>query len=149
VLAFGLDPESNVDGFNPGADVYELNEARRQNLISRQLELNYQMLWLSGHAGVWGGEPPVRQPIGHESIQVSPNKWIYRPLYAEDVKLNNQQRTAPENLPAPAPRTQPQVQPQKQPAANAPQAPGPIDAKPGDRMPPKPETKKVPRPRVF
>ena len=25
-----------------------------------------------------------RQPIGHESLQTGPNRWEYRPLYAED-----------------------------------------------------------------
>ena len=26
----------------------------------------------------------ARQPIGHESLQTGPNRWEYRPLYAED-----------------------------------------------------------------
>jgi hypothetical protein len=26
----------------------------------------------------------VRQPIGHESLQTGPNRWEYRPLYADD-----------------------------------------------------------------
>jgi hypothetical protein len=36
---------------------------------------------------LYGGDPagqPVRQPIGHESLQTGPNRWEYRPLYAGD-----------------------------------------------------------------
>jgi hypothetical protein len=35
----------------------------------------------------YGGDPAgqsVRQPIGHESLQTGPNRWEYRPLYADD-----------------------------------------------------------------
>ena len=152
-FAWGLDPESNVDGFNPGADAEEINEARRQNLISRQLELNYQMLWLSGHAGIWGSEPPVRQPIGHESIQVSPNKWIYRPLYAEDVQPKAEVLPVPQNPAAPPAAQQPPKQSPApgNPVAPNPSAPAPADAMHGDHVPPKAVPKKVPArgPRVF
>jgi hypothetical protein len=37
--AAGLDPEANTDGFDPAAESYRINEARRLNEISRQLEL--------------------------------------------------------------------------------------------------------------
>jgi hypothetical protein len=35
---------------------------------------------------VYGGysDSAVRQPIGHESRQTGPNRWEYRPLYADD-----------------------------------------------------------------
>jgi hypothetical protein len=31
----------------------------------------------------------VRQPIGHESLQTGPNRWEYRPLYADDDRALN------------------------------------------------------------
>jgi hypothetical protein len=33
--------------------------------------------------GTYAGQS-VRQPIGHESLQTGPNRWEYRPLYADD-----------------------------------------------------------------
>lgn len=103
----GLDGESNTDGYNPAALGDELGEARRQAIISRQIELVDRMNWsafygcLLGPFEPWVSEPGdiwgypqderVRQPIGHESGQTGPNRWNYRPIYPEDV----------ETLPAP------------------------------------------------
>ena len=43
-----LDPEANTDGFSPAAEIDEINEARRRDLIARQLDLNlqYELVWL-------------------------------------------------------------------------------------------------------
>ena len=100
----GVDPESNTDGFNPAPQIDDVNEARRQDLIARQVDLNYRMIWAAGYGppypdpfepwprvpgDVWGypRPRPIEQPIGHESLQVGPNKWIYRPLYARPEEL--------------------------------------------------------------
>lgn len=32
----------------------------------------------------YSASPAVRQPIGHEQLQTGPNRWEYRPLYADD-----------------------------------------------------------------
>lgn len=123
-LAGGLDPESNTDGFDPGAEAHRRGEARRLNNIARQLDTVYRMQWEFPY---FPGEAPVRQPIGYESKQVAPDRWIYRPIYAEDVAPQGETLPAPEALPAPV---------QNGPAAR-PQAPAPADARPGDRIPPK------------
>jgi hypothetical protein len=34
--------------------------------------------------GGYSTDSEVRQPIGHESLQTGPNRWEYRPLYADD-----------------------------------------------------------------
>ena len=98
-MAGPIDPESNTDGFSPAAEIDDANEARRRDLIARQLDLNLQMIWASGYGPQVGdgcepwtsvpgdtrGYPrprPIEQPIGHESAQTGPNRWIYRPLYA-------------------------------------------------------------------
>lgn len=120
----GLDPESNTDGFDPGAEAYRLGEARRLNNIARQLDTVYRMQWEYPY---FPGEPPVRQPIGYESKQLGPNRWLYRPIYAEDVAPAAETLPTPEPLPVP---------PQNGPAAK-PQAPAPADAVPGDFIPPK------------
>jgi hypothetical protein len=120
----GLDPESNTDGFNPAAEAYRLGEARRLNNIGRQLDTVYRMQWEFPY---FPGEPPVRQPIGYESKQVAPNRWIYRPIYADDVAPKAETLPAPEALPVPA----------KNGAAAKPQAPAPADAVPADLIPPK------------
>lgn len=99
-VAGPLDPEANTDGFSPAADIDDANEARRRDLIARQLDLNLQMNWFSGYGtqcrdpfqpwqtvpgDIWGypRPRPIEQPIGHESAQTGPNRWTYRPLYAE------------------------------------------------------------------
>ncbi len=99
-VAGPLDPETNTDGFSPAADIDDANEARRRDLIARQLDLNLQMNWFSGFGpqcldpfepwqsvpgDIWGypRSRPIEQPIGHESAQTGPNRWTYRPLYAE------------------------------------------------------------------
>jgi hypothetical protein len=119
----GLDPESNTDGFDPGAEAYRLGEERRLSDIARQLDTVYRMQWEYPY---FPGEPPVRQPIGYESKQVAPNKWIYRPIYAEDVAPAGETLPMNELLPSPA---------QNGPAAK-PQAPAPADAARGDLIPP-------------
>lgn len=130
----GLDPESNTDTFDPAADSHRVNEARRRNAIARQLDLIYLMQWENPY---FAGEGPIRQPIGYESKQVSPSRWIYRPIYSEDVAP-----PANESLPEPG-------------AANAPAAkpfgPSPADAAAGDFIPPKaaPNTPPARGPRKF
>jgi hypothetical protein len=95
----GIDSESNTDGPSPAAEIYSINETQRQAQVAQQLDLNYRMLWSSGYGPwyperlepgfIWGyrrGVMPIEQPIGHQSEQVAPNRWIYRPLYARDVE---------------------------------------------------------------
>ena len=140
--AAGLDPESNTDGFDPAAQSYRINEARRLNAIARQLDLTYQMQWENPY---FPGGPPIRQPIGYESKQVSPREWIYRPIYAEDVVPESDASSEP--LPRPATNKAPSA---KAPSAR-PQAPAPADAVPGDLIPPKDAPQGPPRrgPREF
>jgi hypothetical protein len=135
--AGGLDPESNTDGFDPAAQSYRTAEARRLNAMARQLDLTYRMQWENPY---FPGGPPIRQPIGYESKQVSPREWIYRPIYAEDVVPESEKSTEP--LPRPATRKTPLARPQ---------LPAPADAVPGDLIPPK-DAPKVPAlrgPREF
>jgi hypothetical protein len=132
-LLAGIDQESNTDGFDPAADSYRINEARRQNAIARQLELNYRMMW---EFGVDPANPPVAQPIGHESKQVGPNKWIYRPVYPEEVQVQPIPAEGPELLPPPAAAPidiGPVAPTQKVPRA----LPKPADARPKDFIPPR------------
>lgn len=130
----GLDPESNTDTFDPAADSHRVNEARRRNAIARQLDLIYLMQWENPY---FAGEGPIRQPIGYESKQVSPNRWIYRPIYPEDVAP-----TTNEALPEPGAASAPATQPG---------GPAPADAAPGDFIPPKavPNTPPARGPRKF
>ena len=126
----GIDAESNADGFNPAAQLYGIAEAQRLNRVARQLELNQFMIDSTYYepGDLWGpplGGPPTRRPIGYESKQIGPNRWMYRPLYAEDIAAGD-----PAELPAPGAellRT-PHVQPQ---------LPAPSDAAPGDFIPPR------------
>jgi hypothetical protein len=119
----GLDGESNTDGFDPGAEAYRRGEEQRLSNVARQLDTVYRMQWEYPY---FPGEPPVRQPIGYESKQVAPNRWIYRPIYPEDVA------PAPgEALPTPAEPLPPRDAP-----AAKPQLPAPADAVPGDLIPP-------------
>lgn len=89
-------------------EIYQINEARRQDLIARQLDLNHRMIWSSNYGprypysfepysfnslarvpgDIWGYPlpRPIEQPIGHESAQTGPNRWTYRPIYAADVR---------------------------------------------------------------
>jgi hypothetical protein len=142
----GIDPEQNIDGFDPAAESFRINEARRLNAISRQLELTYRMMWLNGHNPA---SPPIRQPIGQETIQLGPNKWLSRPVYdhlpgddAVGPEAIETSPVVPELLPAPEAQG-PMLVP-----------PGPADAKAGDQIPPQPDPapKKQPlgrRPREF
>lgn len=154
--AASLDPESNTDGFDPGVESYRINEARRLNEISRQLELNYRMLWDHGFNPA---SPPVRQPIGHESKQVAPNRWIYRPVYPEQPVYPEEvgpefEEIGPKLLPSP--RVTPNA---PAPSVTSPQPlpprglslPAPSDSVPGDRLlPKKPPAPPLPRgPREF
>jgi hypothetical protein len=123
IASAGLDAESNTDGFDPAAQAYRTGEARRLNAIARQLDLTYRMQWENPY---FPGGPPIRQPIGYESKQVSPSEWIYRPIYAEDVIPESAESSEP--LPLPATRKAPVV---------GPQLPAPADAAPGDLIPPK------------
>ncbi len=141
VARAGIDQESNTDGFDPAADSFRINEARRQNAIARQLELKYRMMWGFGFDPA---NPPVDQPIGHESRQVGPNQWIYRPIYPElgppEHGLPEQIPTdGPEFLPAPAAQAPPVDHGSSAVPRRVPQAlPKPADAQPDDRLPTRP-----------
>jgi len=105
--------------FSPATEIDEINGARRRDLIARQWDLNLQFYgwggygygpayvdhsepWWQGVPGsmwsyrrqwpIWdyGRQWPSERPIGHESGQNGPNRWIDRPRYAR-----------PEELPAP------------------------------------------------
>jgi hypothetical protein len=137
-VAGPLDPEVNTDGFSPAAEIDDINETRRRDLIARQWDLNLQFYgwggygygpeyvdrsepWWQGVPGyLWGYRRPwpIRQPIGHESAQTGPNRWTYRPLY-----------DGPEELPAPN-RRHPMG-----PNVVGPQLPGPAEPAP-DLVPP-------------
>jgi hypothetical protein len=88
---------------NPVEENYRINEARRQYLIARQLDLNYRMIFSAGYGprypnpfepwprvpgDIWGYPMPrpIEHPIGQESVQTGPNTWTSRPLYAAAVK---------------------------------------------------------------
>jgi hypothetical protein len=153
-----LDPETNTHGFDPVAESYEMAEARRMDQIARQLDLNYRMQisagfgprypapfepWPRVPGDIWGypQSKPITQPLGHESLQTGPNRWMYRPIYP-----------GPQPLPAPV---KPQVTAPATPRAQvkAPvqaELPAPSDAAPADRVP-RPAPKKQPPlgPRAF
>ena len=77
---------------------YRIAEAQRLDSIARQLDLNYQMIWQSGFAdGVWRypAPRPIEHPIGYESRQTGPNRWIYRPIYAGEPRGPAIPATAP------------------------------------------------------
>jgi hypothetical protein len=140
-----------VSAENPADDSYHQGEARRQDLIARQLDLNYRMIWSSGFGprfpgvfepwprvpgDIWGypGPRPIEHPIGHESAQTGPNRWTYRPIYAADVQ---------------PPAKSVQIKPTPQPAApiapNKVQLPAPSDA----NEPPQPNAAPRRAPRLF
>ncbi len=129
IASAGIDGESNTDGVNPAAELYDIAETQRLQQVARQLDLNRFMTWSSSYGpnSLWGpriGGPPIRQPIGYESKQVSPNRWIYRPVYDEEAPV--EVIAAPPALPAPGTGAPP---------AAGPRLPAPSDARPGDPMP--------------
>ncbi len=113
----GIDGEANTDGFNPADELYEIAEAKRLQQVGQQLQLNRFMAWNTyyGPNSLWGpplGASPVRQPIGYESKQVTPNRWIYRPVYDEEVPPAEVIAAPPPDSAAgqqPAPNGQPQL----------------------------------------
>jgi hypothetical protein len=111
VAALGAAPVLAADF---AEESYRIAEAQRLDAISRQLELNRWLTWRSGAYGdLWRypSQPPIEHPIGYESRQVKPDRWIYRPVYA-----------------SPAPRAI--VMPALQPAAPVVQRPGPSELSP-------------------
>lgn len=153
-LAGGPDRESDTDGFDPAAESYRINEARRMNEINRQLELKYRMLWAHGFDPA---SPPVHQPLGHEYQQTGPNRWEYRPVYPEDVQPAPYGEGDTETLPAPNGVSN-AIPQSSQPLLIAPQAPAiapqllaPRDAIPAGRLVPqsKPRKAKPSGPREF
>ncbi len=89
-------PRRKID---PAEASYQFNEAWRRDQIARQIDLNYRMQWMAGFGpqlvgpfepwprvpgDIWGYPQarPIVHPIGHESAQTGPNRWIYRPIYA-------------------------------------------------------------------
>jgi hypothetical protein len=88
-----------AQGFQLADESNRFNEARRQDQISRQLDLNYRMIYLAGFGprfpnpfepwprvpgDIWGYPQgrPIVHPVGHESVQVSNTRWISRPVYS-------------------------------------------------------------------
>ncbi len=151
--AGAVDPEANTDGFSPAAEIYQINEARRQDQIARQLDLNFRMQssagfgprfadpfepWPHVPGDIWGYPlaRPIAQPIGHESLQTGPNRWIYRPLYATAPKYVRPQPSA-----RPVARPAVPVAPGQPPPAHV-QLPGPSDPEPEDFAPPGPRKRK-------
>jgi hypothetical protein len=146
-----LDRELDTDGFDPAAESYRINEARRMNEINRQLEIKYRMLWSHGFDPA---SPPVDQPLGLEYQQTGPNRWEYRPLYPEDVQPSWDGEQI-ETLPTPdgALRVLPQstqspllIAPQSPASVTPPIAPdasAPSDAIPADRLIPQPKPRKA------
>jgi hypothetical protein len=154
----GIDSESNTDATNPAAEIYSINEVQRQAQIAQQLDLNRRMLWSSGYAPwyperlepgfIWGyrrNAIPIEQPIGHQSEQVGPNRWIYRPLYARDVEpvVPAESFVPGPVLPAPA-----EVLPAPSNVLPVP-APGPSAPEPIDPKTPRPRSKQPVGPREF
>src|SRR5262245_53298627 len=79
VVRAGIDGEANTDGVNPADELYNIAEAKRLQQVGQQLQLNRYMTWNTyyGPGSLWGppiGGAPVRQPIGYESKQVTPNR---------------------------------------------------------------------------
>jgi len=124
-------PAATVDQFeSPSRTIYRLSETERQEQIARQLNLTEQMQWAAPY---WLGRSPrpVQQPIGHESVQVGPNRWVYRPIYAP--------RTAEAQQPgeSPQPRaTRPSVARPLPTAPRVVELPAPSDPEPPDFVPP-------------
>ncbi len=127
---------------------YQFNESRRRDWIARQLDLNYRMIGLSGYSpldpnafapysidwlsrvpGDVRGYPqprPIEHPVGHESAQTGPNRWIYRPVYAAELQVRAAaQSPAASNPPGAAQRPGPSDPFAGEPAA---QAAAPADA---------------------
>lgn len=135
----GLDGESNTDGFNPAIEQYSMAEAQREIRVARQLGLNCYLIdsiyW--SPADLWGpplGGPPIRQPVGYESKQIGPDRWMYRPLYSEDIAAGEEAALPPGTVDLlPVPKDAPVRQ--AAPAAR-PKRPAPSDAAPGDFIPP-------------
>lgn len=138
---------------DPALETYEANEARRQSLIARQLDLNYRMIRSGGYGPQYPGvfEPwprvegdtygyrlpaPIAQPVGHELAQVGPNRWIYRPVYMVEavapsapVVAPNARQVAPA-APLLGPNGPPQVQLPAPSDLSEPELPRPIVGKP-------------------
>jgi len=92
-------PAKRID---PALESYRFNEAWRRDSIARQLDLNYRTVWMAGYGprypnpfepwprvpgDIWGyPQPqPIEQPIGDETIQIGPDRWLYRPVYARQI----------------------------------------------------------------
>jgi hypothetical protein len=52
----------------------------------------------SGDLYGYGLRESSRQPIGHESLQTGSDRWEYRPLYADDDRLDEMHREIERNL---------------------------------------------------
>ena len=144
--------------FDPAYESFQFNEARRQSQIARQLDLNYRMARSSGYGPQYPGvfEPwprvegdiygyrlpgPIAQPVGHESAQVGPNRWIYRPFYLAGavpqtvpVVSPNVRKAAPA-MPLREPNKPPQVQLPAPSDLSEPEVPRPILEKPATKRP--------------
>lgn len=105
---------------DPALDSYRIAEAERLDQIARQLDLNYRLIWQSGFGyrypnpfepwprvplDIWGypSPRPIEHPIGYESKQTGPNRWIYRPIYAAELQAAHAP-APPLPVPAEAPR---------------------------------------------
>ena len=121
VNAQDASPVRNAPKFDPAAESNQLGEAQRLDRIGRQRALTQRMAEFAGYGpyypsvfepwpyvpgDIWGYRlpAPIAQPIGHESRQVGPNKWTYRPLYPGPLVLQPVVTTGPR---AAVPRTAP------------------------------------------
>ncbi len=126
---------------------FRIAETQRLDQIARQLDLNYRMIWQSGYGprypdpfepwprvpgDIWGypSPRPIEHPVGFESKQTRPNRWIYRPIYAAEV--NRTTPSAPSPTPANLPRD---VRGKSQRGVVAPEKPRPSDLAEPDAKP--------------
>ena len=93
------------NGIDAGLEAYRSHEAQRLARTGRQVELSeaakaryFYDRWAfyggplaDDYWGVRPGSPweyryeeYARQPLGHRTIQLGPNRWEYYPIYAED-----------------------------------------------------------------
>ncbi len=135
--AGGLDGETNTDGFNPAVELYSIAEAQRLGHVARQRALvdalGTSLLYWPGD--LWGapvGVPPIRQPIGYETKQLGPERWMYRPLYDPPVVVEAIGDAEVSDVPLEGANavTSPKG------ATDRPQLPAPRDARQGDFIPP-------------
>ena len=103
-----------LDFFSPPPDINEIDGAGRRDRIARQWDLNLQFYGWNGYGygpsyvdrfepwwqrvpgSMWSYRQqwPIELPIGYESGQRRPIRWIYRPLYASPEDLPRRENLA-------------------------------------------------------